>query len=201
MSLPQIPEKLALDAAVSIPDNFVTAFWSFFGNVNLNLPIPKELPAKESPPNASSPILVYGAGSSVGQYSIQLLNLSGYTSIIATASPRHHDYLRAIGAHHVFDYKSPTLAGDIIAAAGGKVPRALDCVSATGTLAQVSKVIADDGAVAIMLPIKEGDAVRGGETMHNDLPESMNSFSTTVKLVPVRTFGYQQVCLSAFPLW
>ncbi|KAJ7763525.1 hypothetical protein DFH07DRAFT_1059231, partial [Mycena maculata] len=52
----QIPDSLALAAAATIPDNFVTAFFTLFDQ--LSLPI---FPAPAPPPDHAIPILIYGA--------------------------------------------------------------------------------------------------------------------------------------------
>lgn len=45
--------------------------------------------------------LVLGGSSSVGQYVIQLLRLSGFTQIFTTASSSHEAFLKKLGAHHI----------------------------------------------------------------------------------------------------
>lgn len=176
---------------MTIPDNFVTAFWALFDN--LQLKFPSSFSAKPAPPSADAPILVYGAGATSGQYAIQLLKFAGYTNIFATASPRHHEYLRSLGASHVFDYNNAALAAEVEAAAGGKVSVVLDCVTAESTIAAVSKFISPQGSVALLLPIKEGSAVTGAPDaqMHMELLDEKNPFPQTVKVIGVKTFTYQ----------
>jgi NADPH:quinone reductase-like Zn-dependent oxidoreductase len=192
----QIPDSLSLDAAVTIPDNFATAFWSLFDQLRLTFPstIPKHGATAPSPPSANTPILIYGAGATSGQYAIQLLKLAGYRNILATASSKHHEHLHTLGATHTFDYSSPNLTQDVEAAAGGKVPLILDCVSAEGTLAITSKVISSNGTVALLLPIKQGDKVTGdaGAEMM-ELTDEKNPFPNTVTVIGVKTFTYQTV--------
>ncbi|KAA1467074.1 GroES-like protein [Dentipellis sp. KUC8613] len=54
------------------------------------------------------PVLVLGGSSSVGQFVLQLLKLSGFSPIITTASAHNEAYVRAAGATHVVDYhKTP----------------------------------------------------------------------------------------------
>jgi len=79
----QIPDNLSLEAAATIPDNFVTAFWALFDNLKLTFPstIPQNGTAVPSPPSADTPILVYGAGATSGQYAIQLLKPWSYSYI------------------------------------------------------------------------------------------------------------------------
>jgi NADPH:quinone reductase-like Zn-dependent oxidoreductase len=195
----QVPPNMTLESAATIPDNFVTAFYVLFDR--LKLPVPLELPATTPPKDADTPILIYGSGSTAGQYSIQLLKLAGYTRIITTASPKHRDALLSFGAAHVIDYNSPALTDDIIRAAGGKVPLALDCISAEGTLAAISKVLSPDGTIALLLPIKEGNAVTGApdSQLLTSIPEAKNPFEKSVNIVYVSSFTYQAVSSSASP--
>ncbi|KAL7792423.1 GroES-like protein [Trichoderma ceciliae] len=74
------------------------------------------------------PILIYGGSTASGILGIQFAKLSGY-KVITTASPRNFDYLKSLGADAVFDYRSPTVVEDIVAAAGGELTLAWDCIS------------------------------------------------------------------------
>ncbi|EGO05367.1 hypothetical protein SERLA73DRAFT_174491 [Serpula lacrymans var. lacrymans S7.3] len=190
----KIPDdaEIALDAAVTIPDNFITAFFTLFDN--LELPLPVSFPSDLAPPHADTPILVYGAGATSGQYAIQLLKLAGYKNIVATASARHHDNLRSLGATHVFDYSDPNLAAGILSAVGGSIQLAVDCVTAEGTLAIISQVLSPNGTIAILLPVKEGNAVRGAHDaqMYMEMPPHKNPFESTVRILGVQTFKYQK---------
>lgn len=191
----KIPDSLALEAAATIPDNFVTAFYTLFSQVGL--PLPASFPSSSTPPLANTAILIYGAGSTSGQYAVQLLALAGYKNIIATASKRNHELLRSLGATSTFDYNSPTIVEDIQSAVGGdgKVLLSMDCIAATVTLETIAKVISPLGTLAILLPVKEGKTVTGSmeEQMHMSFPDHLNPLPKETKVVLVRTFLYQQV--------
>ncbi|KAJ7250495.1 GroES-like protein [Mycena haematopus] len=189
----KVPHELALDSAATIPDNFVTAFYVLFDQ--LSLPIPSSFPATSPPPNADTPILVYGAGSTTGQYALQLLRAASYTNIVATASKKHHAFLRSLGATHVVDYASPTLASDIAQAVGGdgKIALAVDSITTDSTIAKIAQVLSPRGAVALLLPIKVGDAVAVGDAgMRDAISEEKNPFSKETKIAYVRTFTYRK---------
>lgn len=175
----------------------MTSYYTLFNQ--LALPVPASFPASSPPADASEPILIYGAGATAGQYAIQLLHAAGYKNIIATASPRHHEYLRSLGAASVFDYNSPTLTADIAKAVGGdgKVSLALDAVTAEGTVTAIGKLISPQGKVALLLPIKQGNTVTVGleAEMYMDIPEDKNYLPAGAKAIGVKTFNYQQVCL------
>lgn len=198
----QLPDNLSLEAAVTVPDNFVCAFYTVFNQ--LVLPIPPSFPASEVPLLFDTPILIYGAGSTAGQYMIRLLHLAGYTRIFATASSRHHSFLRGLGATDLFDYNSPTVVDEINKAAGGpeKISLAVDCISAATTMNILAKVLSPTGNVALLLPVKEGSTLNNGpeDKLYSvlPLPEHLNPFQKGTNIIGVRTFLYQQVRMWAF---
>ncbi|KZV70278.1 GroES-like protein [Peniophora sp. CONT] len=55
---------------------------------------------------AGQAALVISGASSVGQFALQLLKLSGFNPIVATASSHNEAYCKAAGATHVVDYKT-----------------------------------------------------------------------------------------------
>lgn len=186
----QVPASLDLPSAVTVPDNFVTAFFTLFDQ--LALPLPHELPAVTPPPNADTPILIYGSGSTAGMYAVQLLKLAGYTNILTTASKAHHQYLSELGATHNFDYASPTLAKDIQKTIGGGVPLVVDNIATFSTLAAISKFVSPNGKVAVLLPVKDSVGLTGGG-LFQALPAEKSQFSPGVELIYVRTFEFQGV--------
>jgi NADPH:quinone reductase-like Zn-dependent oxidoreductase len=60
---------------------------------------------------AGQTVLVHGANGGVGSTLVQLARHAG-ARVIGTASPRHHDQLRAMGAEPI-DYHDPDLAGRV----------------------------------------------------------------------------------------
>lgn len=62
---------------------------------------------------------------------IQLARIAGFSSIITTASAQHAEYLKSLGATHVFDRNVDVKA--IQAAASSPITLALDTIAASGT--------------------------------------------------------------------
>lgn len=120
----------------------------------LNLPLPAT-PSKEKPP-----ILIYGGSTATGVYGIQFAKLSGLT-VLTTASPRNHEYLRSLGADHVFDYNSSSAVDDIRAAAGGDLRLAWDCHSSKDSAEFCAKTLAEEGGHYAALLGGLDDAVKG----------------------------------------
>lgn len=154
--------------------------------------MPTSFPVKEAPPLADKPIFIYGAGATSGAYTIQMLKSAGYRNVIATASPKHHEYLHSIGAKHTLDYAIPDLAEQILKCTGEKIPLVMDCIASDGSRAVISKVVTPDSTITFLLPIKIGNAVIGSQIL-GELPKELNIFPEGAKLVPINSFAHQSV--------
>lgn len=86
-------------------------------------------------------ILVWGAASSVGSMVVQTAKLLGFR-IYATASEKHHAYIKSLGASRMFDYKSPNVEESIVKAAkedGVTVQVGYDAVGAQKSCMEILK--------------------------------------------------------------
>ncbi|GAQ05066.1 zinc-binding alcohol dehydrogenase domain-containing protein cipB [Aspergillus lentulus] len=97
-----------------------TAAWGLFHPDYLGLdmprvPAPTDVVGKSGLPRT---VIITGGASSVGSNAVQLAVSAGY-GVISTSSPRNFDYVKSLGANHVFDYRSRTLVKDILAALQG----------------------------------------------------------------------------------
>jgi NADPH:quinone reductase-like Zn-dependent oxidoreductase len=91
----RLPKNLTLREAVAVPTNLVTAFHTITADLELPLPWPVPVPSSGWQPELSqTPILVWGAASSVGLYTLQVLRHWGYRNVIAVASSKHHEMLK-----------------------------------------------------------------------------------------------------------
>ncbi|KAG2152609.1 uncharacterized protein EDB93DRAFT_1336535, partial [Suillus bovinus] len=66
-SCAKLPDDYSLEAAATIPDNFVTTFYSLSNCLKLALPT---FPAFVLPPHEETPILIYGAGATSGVHTL-----------------------------------------------------------------------------------------------------------------------------------
>ncbi|KAH2767510.1 hypothetical protein KXW60_005734 [Aspergillus fumigatus] len=103
-----IPTGLSYENASVIPLGISTASCGLFQKDHLALRLPT------SPRAASSGqlVLIWSGSSSVGSNAIQLAAAAGY-EVVTTASTKNFEYVKSLGAGHVFDYHSPTLVDDI----------------------------------------------------------------------------------------
>ncbi|KAJ4422001.1 hypothetical protein N0V82_003398 [Gnomoniopsis sp. IMI 355080] len=149
----KVPEGISLQAAATVPSNFVTAVHTVTKDLGLELPWP--LPENWTPRKETrdAPILVWGAASSVGQYTLQVFKFWGYRNVLAVASRRHHAVLREFGAAGCFDYTQQDVVQQILNKEAD-IPYIVDCIgSLEGTLTPLSKIAGNGSKVAVMLPV------------------------------------------------
>lgn len=167
-----LPDSVTDEQACVIPLTLCTAAYGLFHLDLLGLDMPT-VPARSSAaasgsgggpvndgPNAEiRAVIVAGGSTSVGSNAVQLAVAAGY-EVISTASPKNFEYVRKLGASHVFDYweSNTTLVNDILVALGGR--------SLAGALA------IGHGAVELCGTVMERH------------PEKTNKFVATVNGVP-----------------
>jgi NADPH:quinone reductase-like Zn-dependent oxidoreductase len=122
-------------------------------------------------------LLVHGAGGVTGGLIVQLAALRG-VDVLATASPRSVDRVRANGAREVIDYRDPMWPQHARALAKGSIDAAVN--AAPGGAAAVMTALADGGRLATITP---------------DPPASTRGISVTA--VYVRSDGAQLDRLTA----
>ncbi|KAI0903910.1 hypothetical protein F4823DRAFT_635076 [Ustulina deusta] len=73
-------------------------------------------------------LLAWGGASSVDSNAIQLAVAAGY-EVVTTASLQNFEYVKKLGASQVFDYNSPTVREDLLAALKSKtLEGVMDCI-------------------------------------------------------------------------
>lgn len=111
-----IPGDMSYERAAVIPLCLTTAAAALFETGQLGLQRPTD-PARAP---TGKTLIVWGGSTSVGCNAIQLATAAGY-EVFSTSSPKNFEYLKSLGASHVFDYRSPTVAQDMIKALKGKI--------------------------------------------------------------------------------
>jgi NADPH:quinone reductase-like Zn-dependent oxidoreductase len=101
------------------------------------------------------PVLIWGGSSSVGVACVQFARAAGAKHIIVTASASRHEEIKALGATHCFDYKSPDVTIDIkeaiYALECGPVLYAIDAAGTTdepSSADQLSRCVTDEAKLS-----------------------------------------------------
>ncbi|OKL60155.1 hypothetical protein UA08_04906 [Talaromyces atroroseus] len=102
-----IPDSVPLVNAAVLPLAVSTASTGLFSV--LKLPFPTI-----SPEPTGRTVLIWGGSSSVGSCAIQLALAAGF-NVAATASAKNHEYVRSLGAQHVFDYNDADVVDKVTA--------------------------------------------------------------------------------------
>ena len=127
----ELPDSISLEAGAILGIPGLTAAEAVFGGGDVT----------------GQTLLVSGGGGTVGYLAVQLAVWGG-AKVIATCSARDVDRVKTAGAHTVLDYRSDTLAADILAANdGAPVARILE-VEFGANVAMNAEVIAVNGTIA-----------------------------------------------------
>ncbi|KAK7421197.1 Zinc-binding oxidoreductase alcohol dehydrogenase [Neonectria punicea] len=141
----RIPDNVSFEEAAGLGVGVTTVGQALYQS--LGLPTP-DAPAKEK-----FPVLIYGGSTATGALAIQFAKLSGL-EVITTASPKHFDDVKSLGADAVFDYNSETVIQDIKNATKGQLKYALDTISKESSAKITVGAFSDDGGIyTTLLPL------------------------------------------------
>ncbi|KAK6199176.1 zinc-binding oxidoreductase alcohol dehydrogenase [Scheffersomyces amazonensis] len=87
--------------------------------------------------NSEKYILIWGGATATAILGIQVAKLIYGLKVITTASKKHHEFLKSLGADITLDYRDSDVLEQIKKAAGGKIYYAFDTVSSKTTYQQV----------------------------------------------------------------
>jgi NADPH:quinone reductase-like Zn-dependent oxidoreductase len=140
-----IPDSLPFEDAAVLPLAVSTAACGLFQTDQLGLkhPSPNPEPTGET-------LLVWGGSTSVGSNAVQLAVAAGY-QVIATSSPHNFEFVTSLGATQVFDYNSPSIVPDLIAAFDGRPMAGAIAIGTTSGAACVRVVAASQGKKFVAL--------------------------------------------------
>ncbi|KAI1413084.1 GroES-like protein [Hypoxylon sp. FL1857] len=153
-----VPDDITFNEAATLPMAVATV-WAGFETIGL---------ARNTSysPSDKQGILVWGGSSSVGSMAVQIAKLLGFT-VYSTASAKHHEYIKSLGASRVFEYKDSGVEGAIVKAAkedGLTFQYGYDAVGALQPCLNVLKVLKGSGSahLASAPPLKPGDPTAEG---------------------------------------
>ncbi|KAF4441430.1 oxidoreductase [Fusarium acutatum] len=96
-----LPESISFEEGSVLPVGVLTAAIALFDGLRL--------PMREKSVEENGAILVWSGASAVGVSAVQIAHALGWT-VYATASPKHHEWLKTLGAAEAWDYRDPQVA-------------------------------------------------------------------------------------------
>ncbi|KAM0189085.1 hypothetical protein ACHAPA_012229 [Fusarium lateritium] len=139
----KVPDGISDTDAATYGVSAVTAMLTL--NVHHGLPF---VDTKSGAPKDEA-VFIYAGATSAGLYHIQVAKAAGY-KVVTTASPRSFQLVKDYGADAVFDYKSPSVAADIIKEYP-KITKAVDCFSEGKSTSICAAVLKPTGGKVITL--------------------------------------------------
>ena len=103
-----LPNGMSFQEASLLPMAVLTT-WSGWSSIGL----PRDTSYK---PADKKGMLVWGGAGSVGSAAVQVARIMGFR-VYVTASERHHEYLKGLGASRLFDYKDENVVESVVKAA------------------------------------------------------------------------------------
>ena len=159
--LASAPKSIPLTHAAALPAAAQTAWQALFEHAGLAGLVGADgaagVAGVAGPQAGQKRVLINGAGGGVGGFAVQLAKRAG-AYVIATASPRSADAVRAQGADQIIDYTS-TSPADVLTE---PVDVVLNLVSAAeAEILALTGLIRDGGVIVTTATPAAGDAERG----------------------------------------
>ncbi|KAG8781433.1 hypothetical protein FRC12_021908 [Ceratobasidium sp. 428] len=98
-AMAKIPDNITDDQASTIPLGSSTALFGLFQKSRIAFP-------ENGPTATGKSIFIFGGSSSVGEFAIQFARIAGFSTIATTASEKHTERLKSLGATHVFSQET-----------------------------------------------------------------------------------------------
>ncbi|KAF8678839.1 Alcohol dehydrogenase GroES-like domain [Rhizoctonia solani] len=133
------PSNVNDDQASTFPTGAFTAYAGLFQKTGIATPV-------NGPTAKGKSVLILGGSSSVGQFAIQFARIAGFSTIATTASSQHTEFLKSLGATHVFD--RDTDATTIRSAFPSPLGLAFDAISANATQLLAFDLLANPSPVS-----------------------------------------------------
>lgn len=155
-----LPDELSFEEGAVFPLAVLTALTAW---ITIGIP----LNTRYAPADKQA-VLIWGASSSVGTFAVQSAKTLGFT-VYATASPKHHDLVKKLGAHAVFDYR----ASDV-------VPQIVSAVKKDGTKLHTAHCVVDGALQPVLDILKETKGDAHAKVAHSPLlPEGHPTLDNT----------------------
>jgi NADPH:quinone reductase-like Zn-dependent oxidoreductase len=143
---------------------------------------------------AGDRVLITAGAGGIGHFAVQIARILG-ASVIATASPQHHQFLHQLGAANVFDHTRADWPDQVRELTGGGAERVLAC--AAPTLDGAARAARDGALIATPVHAGQPEAGRVRWQQYNGQPRG----SRLIRMAPWFDDGSLSVTLQARYFW
>jgi len=152
----KIPDNISYDEASTLPVALSAPYVGLYNQSPHGIGLVPPVSTEGKGKYAGNPIVILGGSSSVGQNTVQLAKLSGFSPIIVTASLYHAEYLETLGATHVIDrnVSGAALASEVnTITQNAPIKYAVDSISSADTQQSGYGLLASGGKLVIFLDV------------------------------------------------
>ena len=143
---------------------------------------------------AGDQILITAAAGGVGHFAVQIARILG-ASVVATASPQHHEFLHRLGAAVVIDHTRPDWPDQVREVTDGGARRVLAC--AAPTLDGAARAARDGALIATPVHAEAADGQHVRWRRYNGLARG----SRLIRMAPWFDDGSLSVTVQARYFW
>lgn len=182
-----IPKNVSFEEAAAIPLAALTAACGL--NTKLGLPAPWQ------PTSEPTPLVIYGAASAVGIYTVQLAakaNIHPLICIAGNSQDHVKKFIDPSKGDTIIDYRAgddAVVEGIKKAANGAKLLHAYDAVSEKNSYVNLGKALADGAKITTVLPTTKDEEVRSGVSVHRTMVGSVHNEEKDLGFVYMRYFA------------
>ena len=138
----------------------------------------------------SDQVLITAAAGGLGHFAVQIARVLG-ASVVATASPQHHEFVHHLGAAVVIDHTQPSWPDQVRDVTGGGARLVLTC--AAPTLVGAARAAGDGATIATPVHADYPDAQRVSWRPYNGQPRG----SQLIRMAPWFDDGLMSVTVEA----
>lgn len=139
-------------------------------------------------------VLITAGAGGLGHFAVQIARILG-ASVVATASPQHHEFVRRLGAATVVDHTRPDWPDQVREVTGGGAARVLAC--AAPTLAGAARAAGDGALIATPVHAELPDRQRARWQPYDGQPRG----SRLIRMAPWFDDGSLAVTVQARYYW
>ncbi|KAG5789084.1 hypothetical protein H9Q69_011851 [Fusarium xylarioides] len=130
-----LPHNISFEEGSVLPVGILTAAIALFDGLGL--------PMREKTGEENGAILVWSGASASGVSAVQIAHALVWT-VYVTASPKHHEWLKTLGATDTWDYRDPQVAQKIaqaLKASGMKIRGVIDARAEGSSFSSVAEIL------------------------------------------------------------
>ncbi len=143
---------------------------------------------------AGDRVLITAGAGGLGHFAVQIARILG-ASVVATASPQHHEFVHRLGAATVIDHTKPDWPDEVREVTGGGVDRVLAC--AAPTVDGAVRAARDGALIATPVQAEVPGAQRVRLQHYNGQPRG----SRLIRMAPWFDDGSLSVTVAARYFW